>query len=107
MNMSQLIKWVKDILRDENTLFRYVNNLKEAGTYQIVLDDGSSKSIYLINESGRLKVMLQQVKITEVGNVKVQCEMFYIGITLNSVIEGYIRAFTDGTFYPKYTMTVI
>ena len=76
MNMSQWIKFVKDILREENTLFRYTNSLKEAGTYQIALDDGSSKSIYLVNKNGRIQIMLHQVQMTENGTVKVKCRLY-------------------------------
>lgn len=108
MNMSQLIKWVKDILREENTLFRYTNSLKDAGTYQISLDDGSSKSIYLINEAGRLKIMLHQVRITEVDTVKVICKMFDMGIEPIDKVDGFIRTFIEGAnLNPKYSMTVI
>ena len=108
MNMSQLIKWVKDILREENTLFRYTNSLKEAGTYQISLDDGSSKSIYLVNDNGRLKIMLHQVRITEVDTVRVICKMFDTGIEPLDKMEDFIRLFVNGqNLNARYSMTVI
>ena len=105
MNMSQWIKFIKDILREENTLFRYTNSLKEAGTYQIALDDGSSKSIYLVNKNGRIQIMLHQVQITENGTVKVKCRLYDTMIEPTTTIEKHIRMFIHGQFVSKFNLS--
>ena len=107
MNMSQWIKFVKDILRQENTLFRYTNSLKEAGTYQIALDDGSSKSIYLVNKNGRIQIMLHQVQITENGTVKVKCRLYDTIIEPTKTIEKNIRMFIHGQFVSKFNLSMV
>ena len=107
MNMSQWIKFVKDILREENTLFRYTNSLKEAGTYQIALDDGSSKSIYLVNKNGRIQIMLHQVQITENGTVKVKCRLYDTILEQNTTIEKHIRMFIHGQFVSKFSLSMV
>lgn len=107
MNMSQWIKFVKDILREENTLFRYTNSLKEAGTYQIALDDGSSKSIYLVNKNGRIQIMLHQVQITENGTVKVKCRLYDTILEPNTTIEKHIRMFIHDQFISKFNLSMV
>ena len=107
MNMSQWIKFVKDILREENTLFRYTNSLKEAGTYQIALDDGSSKSIYLVNKDKRIQIMLHQVQITEKGTVKVKCRLYDTILEPNTTIEKHIRMFIHGQFVSKFNLSMV
>ena len=107
MNMSQWIKFVKDILREENTLFRYTNSLKEAGTYQIALDDGSSKSIYLVNKNGRIQIMLHQVQITENGTVKVKCRLYDTILEPTTTIEKHIRMFIHCQFVSKFNLSMV
>ena len=107
MNMSQWIKFVKDILREENTLFRYTNSLKEAGTYQIALDDGSSKSIYLVNKNGRIQIMLHQVQITENGTVNVKCRLYDTILEPTTTIEKHIRMFIHGQFVSKFNLSMV
>ena len=107
MNMSQWIKFVKDILREENTLFRYTNSLKEAGTYQICLDDGSSKSIYVVNKNGRIQIMLHQVQITENGTVKVKCRLYDTILEPTMTIEKHIRMFIHGQFVSKFNLSMV
>ena len=107
MNMSQWIKFVKDILREENTLFRYTNSLKAAGTYQICLDDGSSKSIYLIHKDNRIQIMLHQVHITEAGTVQVKCRIYDTILEPTTTIEKHIRMFIHGQFVSKFKLSMV
>ena len=81
--------------------------LKEAGTYQIALDDGSSKSIYLVNKNGRIQIMLHQVQITENGTVKVKCRLYDTIIEPNTTIEKHIRMFIHGQFVSKFNLSMV
>lgn len=61
MNMTQTICEVKDILRKEDIMFRYVNNLPANDSYQIVLETGRTQNILIHKINGEIELLLTVV----------------------------------------------
>ena len=61
MNMTQTICEVKAILRMEDVMFRYVNNLPANDSYQLILETGITQNILIHKIDGEIELMLSMV----------------------------------------------
>lgn len=58
MNMTQTICEVKGILRKEDVLFRYVNNLPTNNSYQIIVETGITQNILIHKVDNEIEMLL-------------------------------------------------
>ena len=58
MNMTQTICEVKGILRKEDIMFRYVNNLPANDSYQIILETGVTQNILIHKVDNEIELLL-------------------------------------------------
>ena len=58
MNMTQTICEVKGILRKEDVMFRYVNNLPADDSYQIILETGVTQNILIHKVNDAIEILL-------------------------------------------------
>ncbi len=58
MNMTQTICEVKGILRKEDVLFRYVNNLPANNSYQIIVETGITQNILIHKVDNEIEMLL-------------------------------------------------
>lgn len=61
MNMTQTICEVKGILRKEDIMFRYVNNLPANDSYQIILETGNTQNILIQKVNNKIELLLTAV----------------------------------------------